>query len=821
MIYDAVVEDINDPVKMGRVRVRVFGLHTDNTSLIPTEELTWARVLMPVTSASISGIGQSPTGLLPGTWVMVAFQDAEQQYPIVIGSYHGFPGKNTETSIANDELSFATVSISTSSDEKSVTGEYTPEDVELPLPSENDPYDLSGMPMDPPKGTPNYAEAKKNIKLIVDACKASGILTRRAIASILGVFGGESMWIPVKGNYNYSASRLVEVFPSVFPTLADAAPYANNPIELPEKLYGVGTSKGKILGNTQVGDASKYIDRGFVQLLGKYNYSRYAGITGIDIVNDPEILIKNPSLSAKISVAYVVDRAKVSQLSDSYFDEVKKQVGNNTPDIAIKKRKFYEYFMSGVITSSGNDIDSTDPASFDIIKSNDPSVFSSKAGFSDPSGKYPLWVNEQDISRLARRDKINQTVVQKKNDNRVRGIDSFNVKWDEQASPYNAVYPFNKVFESQSGHVIEVDDTPSSERIHIYHNSGSYVEIDNTGSRTTRIVGSSYEIVDCNGHLYISGACNVTIGGDANVVVGGNMNSRVSGNVDIASGGDINMIGNNIIMEAKAQISMQAPVVSIDSPALAMNAGTSRPTGLDQPIFSIASPKPNPVPTTTNDSKAVLFEAEGDGSDGDRLIRELIANGNISVDDASRKPVVGETYSGSGKNKPLLPAACAKIASMDRFPDNLRLSPNFTLGMVSTNAAVSSASVMDQAGLHKEEIVCNLQNLCLNVLETVKQKYPNMFVTSGFRYPGSNAKSQHPKGEAVDIQFKGISKHEYFQIAKILVDVIPVFDQFLLEYSVASNNPWIHISCSRTGNRRQVMTFYNHKKYKDGLVDLA
>lgn len=825
MIYDAVVEDVNDPLKLGRVRVRVFGLHTDNTAMIPTEDLTWGRVLMPVTSASVSGIGASPTGLLPGSWVMVVFQDAEQQYPIIIGSYHGVPSKNEDTTKANDELSFATVAIDQSEDVKASKGDYVPTgDDSVKLPSTLDPYDLTGMPMVPPPGTPNSAEATRNIALIVNACKAAGLTTRRAISSVLGVFGGECMWIPTKGNYNYSAGRLVEVFPSVFPNIDAAKPYANNPTELPEKLYGVGTPKGKVLGNTAIGDASKYIDRGFTQLLGKYNYDRYAKLASVDILNNPDLLVTNPTISAKVSVAYVIDRVKTSQLSDGYFDEVKKQVGYNTPDIAIKKRRFYEYFMTGVVskTNVADGVDTTDPAKFNIIQSNDPAIFSAKAGFNDPAGKYPTYVDEQDTSRLCRREKIETTVVQKKNDNRIKGIDSGNVTWDEQMSPYNSSYPNNKVFESQSGHVIEMDDTPNSERLHIYHKSGSYIEIDNTGSRTTRIVGSSYEIIDYNGHLFVTGACNVTIGGNANLVIGGDMQAKVSGDVDLSVGGDIKAISQNIIMEALGTISLRAAVgVAIDGANVAIQAGASQPSGLSIPGFAKSETKPNPVPTKASDAKAVLFESDGDSSAGDKLIKELIANGEISADVALRSPSEGESYTATGSNKPLLPASCAAIASMERFPDNLKLSPNFTLGMVSSGAAVSSASVRDQDGLHKEEIVCNLQNLCLNALESIKAKYPNMFVTSGFRYPGSNSKSQHPKGEAADIQFRGVSKHEYFKIASELVAIIPVFDQMLLEYSVTSNNPWIHISCTRKSNRRQVMTFHNHKKYKDGLVNLA
>ena len=67
--FTGVVEDINDPMEMGRVRVRCYGYHTDDKNSvtgIPTESLPWGHVMMPITSASCSGIGESATGVLPG-----------------------------------------------------------------------------------------------------------------------------------------------------------------------------------------------------------------------------------------------------------------------------------------------------------------------------------------------------------------------------------------------------------------------------------------------------------------------------------------------------------------------------------------------------------------------------------------------------------------------------------------------------------------------------------------------------------------------------------------------------------------------------------
>tara|TARA_A100001011_G_scaffold313240_1_gene331016 strand:+ start:45 stop:266 length:222 start_codon:yes stop_codon:yes gene_type:complete len=55
--FTGVVEDRNDPLQVGRVRVRIYGLHTDDKSLIGTPDLPWCDVLMPTSTASLSGLG--------------------------------------------------------------------------------------------------------------------------------------------------------------------------------------------------------------------------------------------------------------------------------------------------------------------------------------------------------------------------------------------------------------------------------------------------------------------------------------------------------------------------------------------------------------------------------------------------------------------------------------------------------------------------------------------------------------------------------------------------------------------------------------------
>ena len=98
--FQGVVEDHNDPEQIGRVKDRCLGIHTEDKETLPTDDLPWAMVMMPTTSASLSQIGQSPSGLLKGSWVMGWFRDGNScQEPVVMGSFHGYPMERPNTDL--------------------------------------------------------------------------------------------------------------------------------------------------------------------------------------------------------------------------------------------------------------------------------------------------------------------------------------------------------------------------------------------------------------------------------------------------------------------------------------------------------------------------------------------------------------------------------------------------------------------------------------------------------------------------------------------------------------------------------------------------
>jgi len=92
--FVGVVEDRKDPKTLGRLRVRCLGYHTEGLDKLPTADLPWAHVMNPITSATVSGLGQSPLGAVEGTWVVGFFQDgSDAQQPIIIGTLPGVPSE--------------------------------------------------------------------------------------------------------------------------------------------------------------------------------------------------------------------------------------------------------------------------------------------------------------------------------------------------------------------------------------------------------------------------------------------------------------------------------------------------------------------------------------------------------------------------------------------------------------------------------------------------------------------------------------------------------------------------------------------------------
>jgi hypothetical protein len=230
-----------------------------------------------------------------------------------------------------------------------------------------------------------------------------------------------------------------------------------------------------------------------------------------------------------------------------------------------------------------------------------------REGFYDPNKIYPKYINEPDVNRLA--VNLKDTGGQEANPSlaltlrratRIIGVPTadFNSMatadidytaaasdgdtWNQPEIPYNSTYPYNHVYETESGHIREYDDTPGAERIHERHRSGTSYEISANGTKTNIIKGDHYTLTSNDTKVYIQGDSDTTINGrhkifinkdgsannnyDIQVGPGANVNIHVdngdlnlhsaNGRINMNAGGDYNLkVGGNMTVSVAGEFS--------------------------------------------------------------------------------------------------------------------------------------------------------------------------------------------------------------------------------------------------------------------------
>jgi hypothetical protein len=661
-----VVEDRNDPQKLGRCKVRVFGYHTEDLNILPKDDLPWAIPITPITSASTSGIGSAPVGPVEGTWVIGWFLDGdEKQQPIMMGTIAGKPEKNPIVAkiITNEEANSGSVLTSS-----------------------------SGQPVTDGSG--------------------NSIRT---------------------GTSNSSFEFTDNDIPAVLP-------HPNNPTSKP------------------------------------------AGP-----LNDP--------------------------------------------------------------------------------------AFASQQGFSDPNKIYPKvdYDGLPDTNKLAAENRSHK-YFNAKSKNRKTAIPkaSSTATWDEPTPAYNAKYPFNQVIETEAGHVVEFDNSPNTERIHVYHKSGTYIEIDVNGTFVKKTVGDNYEVSDRNGYVYVKGAYSLTVGGptkilvqnDADIEVNGALNLTCHGStlvqsaktvqvvaddiylsgkssLEIVSDGPVNIQGSSITLNAKSgaiaakaskEIAISAATTAsirgglellLDAATVKTKMGSLAVSATKLPVY--APPESKTVSAnnaaagnlTRPDSLSSIFLGDALESDAEDLAKKRLDSGETKQIGGELNPTSTDTT--QNPNKQIQKVDVSEFNSYSNFPDSLKLSKHVYLRDVSTRATATSFAVTDQLGLTKAQIVGNLKNLAVNVIDPIKDKYPDMIITSGFRVGSSG--SDHNAGQAIDLQFTAHSFSDYYEIAEWIKNNVP-YKQILLEYATrpAGTIAWIHVALAQDGSKAAmpIGTLANHSTQAPG-----
>jgi len=303
--FVGVVEDRNDPSALGRVRVRCLGYHTPSVVDLPTTDLPWAHVMHPVTDPCMHGMGNTPSFLVEGSYVVGFFRDPEKQQLVIMGTLPGVPEDAADPSIGF-----------------------------------NDPRGADAK-QDYYRGDPTYGP------------------------------------YPVDGDtYTMSSGH-------------------------------------------EVGESD-------------------------------------------------TNRLAQGKLSESHTSLINRRTNRLSGDFAIPTAT--QPFLKSV---------------------SDEAVQETRGTFEEPQPK---------------------------------GTTS-------TAEPYiSAAYPYNHVFESESGHIREIDDSPGGERLFTQHKSGTFEEIHPDGTKVVKIIGDNYEIVAGSSNVYISGNVNITTEGTVREYIKGDYHLEVEGN---------------------------------------------------------------------------------------------------------------------------------------------------------------------------------------------------------------------------------------------------------------------------------------------------
>jgi hypothetical protein len=594
ILYTGVVENRNDPTCLGRCQVRVVGLHSENKKDLPTELLPWAFPMQPVTSAAMNGIGHSPTGPVEGTWVIIMFRDEEKQQPIMLGTIGGIP-QDTKigTNYLNDGDDYLIKS-------EGVNSAGQP-------PKADSTWDLFGG---------SNSTVQSLIKNVVDAATGStravpseqylGVLTQDQFDKYKVAVGrlestsepGGELEFSTKGKLggqNYgaiSAEGRVGKYQLTGPALTQlgyVSPVLNSNGELEDCSNQKLADDSIWEGRGGIKSLSDYLGNAEVQenIMKEWTNFNYEELKRLQIITDAT----DPKEITGYLQASHPDGAKRA-LALNNNQDIQDGYGNTTTDLykngyasqeGDQPKTLPQNIPQGV-DKNAVPIGETKPDGTPSTGTANEVIF----GFQDASGVYPLkeHLNEADTNRLARHDNLNKTIVALKDATKSEKIPLAITKatWNQPKSPYNARYPFNHVYQSESGHFQEFDDTPNNERIHLYHTKGTFTEIDCNGTQVNKIVGDGYEIIDRNGYVYVKGAYNLTVDGstniffrsDANIEVTGNakiyckndVDMRVSGKMDLAVAEDLNIECKNFNLKtnesATINTSLKYNVISSD-----------------------------------------------------------------------------------------------------------------------------------------------------------------------------------------------------------------------------------------------------------------
>ena len=544
-IWRGVIEDNKDPEKRGRCRIRIFGIHTDLKEKtqyegIPTDELPWAEPAYSLMEGGVSGYG-SWCVPVQGSQVFLFFENGHILKPRFFASIPGVP-----TDPQFDEESKAGAQ-----DYKSRMKDNSKKIYDR---VQNNPDDIEFL------NSNELGSLSKRWE--------SGSAGPYAVSSGQGDPGGVSY-----GSYQFASNRgTVEPFVQTLPPEIQSNFDGLTP-GTPEYSAAWRASVNQMGADEFHNYEKAYVKANYYDVAAN-NINRSTGINanersaGVqDMIwsmsvqhgtSGADRIMKNAGVTNDMSDEEIINRCyKERSNVDKYFKSSSPGVKNSVTQrfqaehrMALAKANVTnppaeDTMPEKLATAKPEDFEKDTSLSDSEFKKSFQDGFekdtSQIGGFEDPDGSYPTIkrLNEPSAHRLFR-ETGEDTILDIKKQNVKKGIELAQNKgtWNEPTPAYAPEYPHNTVIATHSGIVIEIDSTPNKQRLHIFHPSNTYVEIDYDGNMVIRNSGNKYEITEQNSYKLVERDLNETINNNKTTYVKSNEYEQIGVNKKLTIGGD-------------------------------------------------------------------------------------------------------------------------------------------------------------------------------------------------------------------------------------------------------------------------------------------
>lgn len=511
--FVGVVEDRMDPLEQGRVRVRVWGLHPYEKTQGPvkgikTEDLPWMSVLQPTSSASVSGVQQAITGMVPGTHVYGHFLDKWKLNGLVLGTY-----SSNSMVKANPNEGFA-----------DPTGQYP-----LYLGNDTNPLNRGGIPGD-----------DSTVNIIQDANLDVGI----------NPDGKPLSEIPEDNNPNYTIQAMVQ---------HDEGLRLKVYRDLNGRGWTVGfghyISDNPNLTNDQINsELSKQVGREVTGNPGSISMDEASKLFKEDL----EKVQRDMRNNAAVSPVYMkVNRSRQMALENMAF-----QLGIGG---LAKFTNMLEAMFIGDWTTAYKE--TRNSLWFNQTKGRASRVSMIILTGNMESYGIPVNPNQNPNGRMVSFATLAaEPVASDPADPWVP--EDTRILFKEPPSSYKGQYPYVQTMATEGGHIQEFDNTPGQERYRLIHPTGSYDETAPDGRRTIKSVADAYYMTQADCSTMIGGDNKVNVGGnevkynmaDVRRQTDGNETIFIRGNdtKTVEGDGTLHVKGNiKIIVEGDADIEVQ------------------------------------------------------------------------------------------------------------------------------------------------------------------------------------------------------------------------------------------------------------------------